>query len=201
MKKIITICVILIYTNTIYSQIVNYGILIGINSNDVETEGTNQIFGADAPGLDGYLLGGFIDYQLNNNFGIKGDLIYNTVKEGYRIVDVKNIDFKVNTLQLNTHLKYDVNGEYNKGFYLVAGPRFSFLLSAKNENNEDIDDFYKKTNFGAHLGFGIEFLEYLDIEILGDYGFTNSVNPDNLKTKIFNFRVSLNINLFKLFNH
>lgn len=185
------------------SQDFTYGVLFGINSIDVESKGTSPIFDNDAPGLsDGYHIGVFIDYQLNDFFGIKGDFIHSSVKEGYRIVNVSEAyDLKKNTFQLNTHIKYDLNSEYNKGFYILAGPRVSFFLSAEDDNKEDVKDFYKNISFGAQLGFGVGFLKHYSFELIGDHGFTNPVDIDNLETTIINIRFSLSINLESIFNN
>jgi hypothetical protein len=201
MKKIL-------YTITIFvpllinAQELSFGPIIGLNSYDIEVDGPLTAEGANSS----LNFGGFLDYNFKNNFGIRGNILYNSVTEnGYSITengigsDFLFEEAKYNAIQIQGLLKYDVNEEYNKGFYLIGGLRMSAILSAES-NNEDIKDFYNSTSFGVMLGFGVNFLKYFGVELIPDYNITNTIDSNDNKSKNFGAYLNLTFNLKPLLN-
>ncbi len=88
--------------------------------------------------------------------------------------------------------------EYNKGFYFLAGPRMSFILSAEYQSGTDVTDFYKGTNFAAQLGFGINIANMFAIEILGDYGFSDIFEAEPMEIRTAGGYLNFNINIESL---
>ncbi|RZK05671.1 MAG: hypothetical protein EOO46_15715, partial [Flavobacterium sp.] len=127
MKKITFLFLLFSGFNTAIAQELSYGALLGYNAYDVEIVGP-LIAGSGQSGLN---IGGFVDYSLNSSFGVRGNLIYSSIEEThygviqgntlYPYFDVSNIK----TLQVQALLRYDVNKEYNKGFYLTGGFRMN----------------------------------------------------------------------------
>lgn len=197
MKKTITLLLffILIYLNS-FSQNLTYGPNLGWNNYAIEISGD---FGAGA-GKSAINYGGFLDYKLNDSFGLKTILLFNKTKEtSYYSNQIHNIlydEITLKTIQLHTLLKFDVNKDYNKGFYFLGGVRFTNLTSAKSDTNENLkDNFFKPTNFGALLGIGTIFMRDFSFEIVADYGFTNTLNSDNSRSKNLGAVINLAYNI------
>ncbi|WP_179348556.1 porin family protein [Winogradskyella pacifica] len=202
MKKLLLLPIIFLATLSSQSQELTYGFVTGVNLYDIETQGGSFVNNESAIS---YNFGGFLDYQLNDSFGLKGNLIYSAANEmsyvtraGY--VYSEPFDIKVKSLQFIPHLKFDFNKEYNKGFYLFIGPRISFVLGSKDEDGNKIENFYKATNFGAQLGFGFHFLKHFALEIVGDYGLSDTLD-NNTETQTGGGYINLNINIESILNN
>lgn len=202
MKKIIILTFLVLGLNNTNAQKLSYGALLGFNAYDVEIDGP---ISANS-GFSGLNFGGFIEYQLKSNFAVKGNLLYSNVVEDNFITGSTNtfdgrlIDkLKVNTLQIHGLLKYDVNSEYNKGFYLIGGLRMTNVLSAKADG-EKIEDFYKKSNFGAMFGFGFNFAKHFGLELVPEINLTNTLDSETNKTRNFGAYLNFTINIESIIN-
>lgn len=198
MKKIFLLITIISISFISEAQNISYGVIIGTNSYDVETMGGNL---TDPTENQFYInLGVFGDYYFNRSLGLKADLFYTFNKEGYKIKSTQ-IRFlnKVGYILLSPKLKYNVSVDYQKGFYVLLGPRASFLVSAKDYENNDINDFYKGSHYGLEFGLGTTFLKHFSIELIGDYGISDT--SENLtETRNYGGFINLNINLESLIN-
>lgn len=186
MKKII-LPFLLLFTVYILSQEKNYGISthLLIADSDLSDE-------ISAGGSPGFRIGIYYDYQLNQSFGIRSTLGFSKIKDAF--IDNNSPNVYRSNLDLLSFLKYDLNSEYDKGFYLLAGPRISYVISAINNDN-NLDDIYKKTNFGLVFGFGFDISSFLEIEFTGDYGFTDITLSPNFETKTLGGNLSLFFNI------
>lgn len=199
MKKINLLLLLVVATLTAQAQQFSFGPVVGFNAYDIEIEG--PIVGGSA--VSGLNLGGYADYQLNKRFGVRGMLTYNTLKENeYAYFDSNQYDVLFNdaelkTLQLHGLLRLDVAGEYNKGFYVAGGFRMVNVLSAKTDS-QDVAAFYKKSNFGGLLGFGVTIARNFGIELLAD-GTLGSTLESGDKAKNYGVYVNLTANLQRLF--
>jgi hypothetical protein len=203
MKKILILTCIILIINTANSQTLNYGVLLGRNSYDIEIDG--PIYASS--GHSGINIGGFAEYKLNKHFGARGVLLYSKTTESDYYVFVSGVGHrklfeepKLKTLQIHTLLKFDVRNEYNKGFYLISGFRMTKILDAINEGN-DIKEFYKDSNFGFMCGFGVNFAKHFGLEIIPETNITNTLDSDKNKAR-YNFGVygNLTVNLATLFS-
>lgn len=195
--------VLLFALNNMNSQNFNYGVLLGYNGYDIEIDGPLNSGGA----VSSINTGGFIDYKLNSRLGIRANLIYSKVQEdAYYIVSQgqgygKFLDkIELKTLQIHTLLKLDVRKDYNKGFYLISGFRMTNILDAKSDGNE-IDDFYKNSNFGFMFGFGVNFAKHFGIELIPETNITNTLDVKNNSAKNYGAYANLTINLSSIFNN
>lgn len=202
MKRYIFTIVFILSFKMNYSQNLSYGPLLGLNVYNIEVEGPIGATG----GLSKFNFGGYIDYKLSNHFGVKSNLIYSkAIEKDYYVGNgslganyfIENAE--VQTLQLQGLLKYDVRNDYSKGFYFVSGLRVSHLLKAE-ENSENIDDFYKKNNFGLLLGFGVNFAKHIGIEILPEYYISDTIESKENKSKNYGVYANLLINLESIIN-
>ena len=190
--KYIIICIIFILSLKSFSQNLNYGILIGGNVYDIEIDG--PINGGTAN--SDINLGLFGEYILNKSFGLKLYGIYNSTNEnqGYDFNKIGRVFDKVRLKTLQVHLlnKFDVNKEYNKGFYLTGGLRLTSILDENASNDKELlDGFYKKSSLGILLGFGVNFSKYFSIELLADRNLTNTIDNENNTAKNYGIYANL----------
>ena len=195
-KSILSIFCFLAY-NCINAQDLSYGAILCFNAYDIEVDGPINA-GAGYSGLN---FGGFVDYKLNESFGIRGNIIYSSIKEdNYYVLEGNQVtgylfdESEIKSLQIHTLLRYDVNKEYNKGFYLISGFRMTNILNAKFDGQKN-DDFYKKVNFGGMLGFGVNFAKHFGIEFIPEVNLTNTIDSKNNKAKNFGGFINLTVNL------
>ena len=196
MKKSILSIFFLGLLNSVTGQELDYGVILGFNAYDVEIHGPLIA----SSGTSGVNIGGFADYQLNSSFGLRGNLLYTSVEEtSYGIIEnltlndlYKSVNYK--TIQFHTLVRYDVNKDYNKGFYLTGGVRMNHVLSAKGDD-ENLPGFYKKINLGAMLGFGVNFAKHFGIELLPEVNLTNTLDSNENRSRNYGCYANLTINL------
>lgn len=196
--KYFFLCVVFALGLKSFSQNFHYGLLIGGNLYDIEIDG--PISGGTAN--SNVNLGLFGEYILNESFGLKLYGIYNTTYEdqSYDVPKFGRVFDKVTLKTFQVHLltKFDINKDYNKGFYLSGGFRLTSILDKKaSKDHMLLDDFYKKSNLGVLLGFGVDFHNSLSIELLADRNLTNTLNNENNTAE--NYGVYLNL-LFDISN-
>ncbi len=175
---------------------VEYGLKAGTGNYDVDTS-TIDSNGSFPLSLH---IGGFVGLQFDESFGAVLNVAFNNSEESYGFRGSDQFDIKVNTIQVAGHLKFDVNKSYNEGFYLLLGPRISFLGKATDENDQEVEDFYAKTRFAAQLGIGINFLQHFDFEVIGDYGLSNILNDEDFEGNTAGGYALLTVNLESILN-
>ena len=196
MKKILLFTFILICTMNIYSQNLSYGFLIGANYHDGEVENSSNSVSDQLSEKPNIHIGGFVDYQFSKRLGIKLNTQYNRIHEKYRfsLGGTSYIStFSLNSIQLIPHLKFDVETEYNKGFYFLTGPRISFIIAADDQSGNDVKDFYKSSNFGVQFGFGINIAKKFAVEVLGDYGFSDVTEAEPIEIRTAGIYINFNV--------
>lgn len=207
MKKIIFGIIFSFALVSAYGQEFSYGLLVGANAYDGDISG-GDLHGGDAYsafGKDGFPLnlGVFANYQLNQAMGVKANLFY---KGNYRSVDYFSVSTQSEFSKIETYLSsiqfqplfvFDVNKEYGKGFYLMAGPGLDFKLNENNlgEEMEYVDEVYTNVNLDALFGFGFTFSQVFSMEFIGNYGLTNQLDSDLYETTTAGCYVNLLVNL------
>lgn len=139
-------------------------------------------------------IGVFVEKHLKNQSGIKISANYFSVTDKFSL-NGNEFRTKQNNLTLTPLFKFDVSGEYNKGFYLLGGPRITFLLNSKTLEGDKLKNFYTTTHFGAQIGFGIKFLKHFSFEAIGDYGLSKVIKEADTKGKPIGIYGNLSINL------
>ncbi len=210
MKKIIVVFIFIISFFSINAQKISYGLNIGINGYDID--GKDKITSSD--GFSFFNFGVYLDLKLTNKLGVKGNITYSREREGvYAIYRTDRFGFpilekifsksKLSNIHFYPLLKFDLDADYGKGFYLVGGPRISFIFSSKFEGVQNINsnDFYKSTNAGIMIGFGTTFSKHFGFELIGDYLITNKINFENQKITNFGGFFNFTINLESILNN
>lgn len=210
MKKIIFGIIFSFALVSAYGQEFSYGLLVGANYVSIETDGDDEgLYAGDSYSpfnKSGFPLniGGYFDYSFNESFGVKANLLYSRNVDEYTIYlgnyESSELDLIKTSIKFQPLLKFDVNKEYGKGFYLLAGPQLSFIINEEDaRNNFDLEEnFYKTINLGANLGFGVQFSSLIGAEIIGYYGLSNWIDNSNIDTSTAGAYFNLYINLASL---
>lgn len=194
MKKINLCLIFILFFTNLQAQNLSYGPLIGGNFYQSNNDSSANQFISDANPF-AINLGGYLEYNFNENIGIKTDLTFNKKELSYKSAT----NFRLNFIDVSPNFKYDFGNEYRKGFYIIVGPRFSFLTNAEVEG-EDASDIFNKTNIGVQLGLGQRIFNYIDIQGKFDYGITPFFEIESNKSKFFGAYISLNVDLEKIIN-
>lgn len=203
MKKTVLFFFMLFSAISMNSQNLSYGFVLGANYQDGEVKGSYGSISSRLSERPNIHLGAFVDYQISNRIGVKLNTQYNRSYEKYYfqlIPNGKTVTYSLNSFQLIPHLKFDVETEYDKGFYFLAGPRLSLIISADDQSGIDISDFYKSSSFGVQAGFGINFSKTFAIEVLGDYGFSDISESEPTEIRTAGVYINFNINLESIIN-
>ncbi|WP_299363507.1 outer membrane beta-barrel protein [Winogradskyella sp.] len=191
MKFILLPLVLLFYSYGLWSQSFDYGITLGGNLYEIQSSGGLQ----NESGTTKFKIyvGGYGDYQISDKIGAILYVAYNqkTLNVGGD-VDFSFIDF-------SPAIKYVPGSSYSKGFFFELGPRFS-LLSSAEANNTDVKSLYESTNIGIQLGIGYHLLDYLELLLKLDYGFTALYDVGGTDRTIFGGILTLNLDINKILN-
>lgn len=190
MKKLLI--AILLFTSTgVMAQKFQLGLKGGVNiSNFTGVPIQNVSKSAYAS----FIGGGFVNFMIGNNFSIQPEVLFSTQGVSLDSNGTKS-KYKVSYLAVPVMAKF----EFNSGFFLEAGPQFSFKLS-EDVPNSNINTFAKNLDLslGAGLGyhgksgFGIGARYLAGLSKVGDYNQTSVQNP-NFKNSALNIYVSLSL--------
>lgn len=200
MKKIVLVLsASLISLVTLNAQTIAFGVKGGVNANNLplKTDAvTTDDFVTDG-GATGFHLGGVVDLAFNSHFSIQPNLLF-AMKGGGFFTEGK-IDIMAIDLPINFLYRHD-------GFFIGAGPNFSYGISAKlkpyNDANEDIDLYekldptadepFKRFEIGANVLMGYQFPGGLTVGASYTPGFTNILNDEEdvrINTRMFGFSI------------
>ena len=186
------------------AQKLSYGIILGANfynDQSSNSDGEDEVF-FDS-GNDEFIvpnIGGYLEYQLSANIGVKLEATTNkkTFEKGIHHSSLGEI-YVLRYLDINPNFKYDFRKEYRKGFYILAGPKFAILTKAKFQGRNVTSEF-EKVALGLELGFGQRILKVLELETKIDYGlspFFKITSSNN--SKLFGVYFQLNVDLERIF--
>ena len=135
------------------------GVIGGVNLSDLRQEGKDNS-GVEYNMRSSVKAGLVVDWAIGNSgFAIQAEPLY--VQKGAQVktpvkseVDVPEIDFKMNYIELPILAKYSFDlGALRP--YLIAGPEFGWMLTAKNAVL-DVKDDYENFDFLATGGLGLD---------------------------------------------
>jgi hypothetical protein len=135
----------------------------------------------------GYGMGAVLGLNFNNNVGVQGEIIYNSLSQKYRD---QEIDRKINVRYINTPLLLSLNTGKSKPVNLnvVLGPQIGFNIGSSITSDGQASDTLttvlstKQIDLGIAFGSGLEFALNtnrtirLDIGYRGVYGISNISN-------------------------
>lgn len=154
----------LVTISTAYAQGITGGLKAGMN--------IANLHGDDVEGLGfeskmGFCAGGFITFKVANIVAIQPEVLY--TQKGNKWEEEFNgetwkVTFNLNYLEIPVLLKVIMPIQGMIKPHLFAGPYFAYNLTAKvkeeyngQSDEEDIDEYFKDTDFGTVFGGGIDF--------------------------------------------
>lgn len=146
MKKTLIVLFVSFSAATVFAQNFTGGLKAGANI----TNFTGGNFDAvKKKAIVGFHGGGFLNFSIGA-LSLQPELLIST--QGARIDSVSgSYDWKVTYASMPVMLRYRSQG----GFYIEAGPQFSFKLS-EDVKNETIEDFAKGLDLSAGAGIGFQ---------------------------------------------
>lgn len=186
MKKIAILAIAATFTGSaLMAQSTSFGFKVGVNHNNLPLraeDGSNDIR-IDGSST-GFHVGGVADIAFNPNFSIQPNLLL-VLKGGTFVTSGK---LPILAIDLPINFLYKTNG-----FFIGAGPNFSYGLSAKLKPWDDSDpetDLYEEQGsdeapfnrfeIGSNLTLGYQFPSGLTIGANWTQGFTNVLNEEDL---------------------
>ena len=179
MKKAILVSVACLAGTILFAQNLSGGVKAGVNITNFTGGDFESV---DKKALVGFHGGGFLSFSLGGTLYLQPEALIST--QGARIDSVSgSYDWKVTYAAVPVMLKFRSAG----GFYLEAGPQFSFKLS-ENVKGQTIEDFANDLDLSAGFGLGWQTkgglglgARYLvGISKVGDFDFSESggIDPD-----------------------
>lgn len=176
MKKLLVIPLVLLCTG-VFAQKFQFGLKAGANFSNFTGATFENI---DNKGLLGFHAGVFLNLMLGEHFSIAPEALLSTQGSRLRFADHTS-DYKLTYIAVPVAAKYRFNG----GFYLEAGPQFSFKVD-ENTDEQDIDDFAKSVDVGilgglgyhSDMGLGIGARYIAGISKVGNFDDNDLLSPD-----------------------
>ncbi|UII76685.1 PorT family protein [Flagellimonas sp. HMM57] len=183
MKRFFLLSFILVVGLTnVNSQELGLGVKGGFNFSDI----SGDIIG-DTGFVTRYHFGIVAEVPISDKFSFQPELLYSG--QGYTLNDDRvDLDY----------LSVPLLGKYYvaKGLSLEAGPQIGLLLSAEEEDNTDVKDFFGSVDLGLNLGLGYKFENGLNFNVRYIVGLSDINDRDGLDAKIRNGVAQLSIGYF-----
>lgn len=200
MKKAFFITFLFLVSNLTKAQNISYGPTIGYSFYEIgNNNGRNQFVTDENKAIN---FGAYLEYQFTDNLGLKTELIFNKKEAYYGSLSfsIPQDKFNFSFVEINPNVKYDFGKEYRKGFYMLLGPKISFLTKVILDN-EDVKDDFETFIYGAQLGFGYRVFRFIDLQTKIEYDIAPFIKFENdRKSQFFGANISLNLDLERLIN-
>ena len=144
----------MLLTTTAYAQEFHLGAKAGANLGKLDGVAYSKGFKL------GYQLGGFVEYDFNEKWGLQGEVLFSQTntkfRDSYQSVWDEKFDKNktLNYVSVPLLFKYNPNGLIS----LLAGPQFSFLANKDDSTWENGKKLFKDTDFslvaGAEVNLG-----------------------------------------------
>ncbi len=158
MKRVLLISLMLIlFVGAVSAQgIMDVGAKVGLNF--ATFGGDNSTFYTNATK---FLFGGFMEYDFIKNFGLQGELLYNSLGAGYSSQGATG-NYSIPYLEIVALAKYNIPVDRSVKIFFVAGPQFGIKLSANahsdaNSTDTDISQYISGSDFDIVIGTGVAF--------------------------------------------
>ena len=200
MKKAFFITFLFLVSNLTKAQNISYGPTISYSFYEIGNNNGRNQFVTDKNKTINF--GAYLEYQFTDNLGLKTELIFNKKEAYYRSLSfsIPQDKFNFSFIEINPNVKYDFGKEYRKGFYMLLGPKISFLTKVILDN-EDVKDDFETFIYGAQLGFGYRVFNFIDLQTKIEYDIAPFIKFENdRKSQFFGANISLNLDLERLIN-
>jgi hypothetical protein len=181
MKKIAILAIAAVVTTATYAQMTTtFGIKAGVQNNLLVSRETGGSDTRMAYTGFGFHVGGIADLKFSEHFSVQPQLLF--VSKGIKLSDDNNLSML--NIDLPINLLYR-----NNGFFIGAGPNFSYGISGKlKEDGSDDEDIYeevggeslfKRFDIGVNTTLGYEFPSGLLLSAQYTPGLADLSNTDS----------------------
>jgi opacity protein-like surface antigen len=192
MKKIVLLLAIIAIGTSSFAQDVKYGVKGGLNIANL---------GGDDPEGDAkasFYLGGFVTFQLSENFEFQPELIYS--QQGSKIKEGDYEEkFKANYLNIPLLFKAKMFG--SEHLKAVAGPQIGILVNSElsaegplGDEDMDFKKMMKDLDFALGLGLEYDFDDKLTLSARYNWGLSKIFDQDmvgsDAKNSVFQIGLS-----------
>lgn len=146
MKKLsLTLMMLCAVTTFTFAQSFSFGPKVGVNVSNY----TGGNIESDA--LVGFHLGGILQFGIGQHFAIQPEVLFSTQGAKLNNGNLDGVKYKTNYVGVPVMFKLRTTG----GFYIEAGPQFSFRTS-EDIPNQTFDHFAKNLDLAAAAGLGYQ---------------------------------------------
>ncbi|WP_203258555.1 porin family protein [Hyunsoonleella ulvae] len=160
----------------------------------------------------GFYLGGFLSFEISNDFRIQPELIFaiqgsKFVNENIEITDSNNfnsifVDFESNINESTIIIPIVAQYIVSENFYLEGGPQFGYIINRKEKITKDpfvdisgtptepVDFNYDKFDFGFTFGIGFKLTEKISMNTRYFFGLIERNNT--IKSSVFSLGLEYN---------
>ncbi len=202
MKKGIILVGLFLILATSQAQKLSYGLILGGEVYESLNNTGAYSFTADQSLIPN--LGAYVEYGFTKNIGFKTGVTFNTKKITYS-PHINNpsrttYPFTLSLIEVSPSIKFDFGKEYRNGFYMLVGPKFSFINKVKDSSGENANDFFERKNKGVQLGFGTRIGKFIDFETKFDYELTPffKIPESDRQSNFGGLYISLNVDLERI---
>ncbi|MBT8320370.1 MAG: PorT family protein [Eudoraea sp.] len=169
MKKLLLFAVLALFSFNALNAQVKFGAKAGVNFSDITGEMVDSFNGRTS-----IHFGVMSEFTLSDMFALQPELLYSSQGSDYEEEEFSGT-VKVDYLNIPVMAKIYVAD----GFFFQAGPQVGFLLSATDEyddEEDDIKDFLKGTDFGFNLGLGYKLDSGLQFDARYNIGLSDNLD-------------------------
>ncbi len=167
MKKLILSAIALMAFTFANAQETRFGVKGGLN--------LSNFTGASTDLRASFHVGGFAEIKVIERLAIQPELLYSSQGARYHVDGSSDSGraYKLDYINIPVLAKFYVTKE----FTVEAGPQIGFLVSAKNEDR-DIKDAFKGTDFGFNFGAGYNFTDNFSVGLRYTVGVSGLFDRD-----------------------
>jgi opacity protein-like surface antigen len=181
-----------------YAQGVTAGAKVGVNFANVSVDAPDDSefnFEDQIENKTGLVVGGFVEAPITPQFSVQPEVLFSM--KGFKIKDTDpDIKTEVNVVEIPILAKFKFATMSSAKPYIVAGPGFGFVASAKQkeEGFDDVDlkelDVIEKFDPSFITGGGVDINKFL-VEVRYDWGLKDldKDSDSNLKSRTFSILV------------
>jgi hypothetical protein len=169
-----------------YAQNVTGGVKGGINFATASNTGFD-----DTSQKTGAVVGGYIEDAINQQFSIQPEFLY-TMKGAKGTVAGTDVTSKVNGIEIPVLAKFKFATKSQAHPFVLAGPGFGFVTTAKVEVNSvdtDIKDQIQTFDPTFLIGGGVGIVKNLEVEARYDFGLRDLSKTSGVDSKSRTFSI------------